>query len=52
MEKTVTINHRVPESLKLAFEAACKQNDQTGSQVIRALMREYVKKNAQGSLLK
>lgn len=52
MEETVVINHRVPADLKRAFEQACKDNDQTASQVIRSLMREYVKKNAQGSLLK
>lgn len=52
MEPTVTINLRLPESLKAAFEAACKQNDQTASQVIRAMMREYAKKHAQGDLLK
>lgn len=51
-EKTIVVNYRVPEDLKRAFESACKGNDQTASQVVRALMREYVKKNAQGSLLK
>ena len=50
MEKTAVVNHRVPEDLKRAFEDACKRNDQTGSQVIRALMREYVRKNFQGEL--
>lgn len=45
------MNMRLPESLKIAFEAACKQNDQTASQVIRAMMRDYVRKNAQGDLL-
>lgn len=52
MEKTAVINHRVPEDLKKAFDAACKDNDQTASQVIRAMMREYVRRNAQGDLLK
>lgn len=51
-EQTVVVNHRVPPELKRAFDAACRANDQTASQVIRALMRDYVKKNAQGSLLK
>lgn len=51
-EQTVVVNHRVPPELKKAFDAACRANDQTASQVIRALMRDYVKKNAQGSLLK
>lgn len=52
MDETAVITHRVPADLKRAFEQACKANDQTASQVIRALMREYVRKNAQGSLLK
>ena len=52
MEPTSVINHRVPADLKRAFDEACKANDQTGSQVIRAMMREYVRANAQGDLLK
>ena len=52
METTAVINHRVPADLKRAFEDACKANDQTASQVIRAMMREYVRANAQGDLLK
>jgi antitoxin component of RelBE/YafQ-DinJ toxin-antitoxin module len=50
MEDTAVINHRVPAELKRAFDAACKANDQTASQVIRALMRDYVSRNAQGTL--
>jgi hypothetical protein len=46
-----TLNLRLPADLKAAFDAACAANDQTASQVIRALMREYVKRNAQGDLL-
>lgn len=52
MEEKATINLRVPADLKRVFEDACTRNDQTASQVIRAMMREYVKKNAQGDLLK
>ena len=52
MEETAVINHRVPAELKRAFDDACKANDQTASQVIRAMMREYVGANAQGDLLK
>jgi len=51
-EKMAVINHRVPADLKRAFEDACKANDQTASQVVRAMMREYVRANAQGDLLK
>ena len=50
MEPTAVINHRVPADLKRAFEDACKANDQTASQVIRAMMREYVSRNAQTKL--
>jgi len=46
------IRARVEPELKKAFEDACEKNDQTSSQVLRALMREYVSKNAQGELLK
>jgi hypothetical protein len=52
MSDNATINLRLPNDLKRAFEDACARNDQTASQVIRAMMREYVKKNAQGDLLK
>ena len=52
MEPTAVMNQRVPADLKRVFEEACKANDQTASQVIRAMMREYVLANAQGDLLK
>ena len=52
METTAILNLRLPADLKAAFEDACKGNDQTASQVIRALMRQYVKQNAQGDLLR
>lgn len=45
------IRARIDADLKQAFEDACKRNDQTASQVLRQLMREYVRKNAQGNLL-
>jgi predicted transcriptional regulator len=47
-----TMNIRLPADLKKAFEEACKANDQTASQELRAFIREYVKKHAQGRLLK
>lgn len=47
-----TIRARISEELKKAFEEACEQNDRTGSQILRDLIKEYVIKNAQGSLLK
>ena len=52
METQTVINLRIPCELKRAFEDACKANDQTASQVIRAFVRQYVKQNAQGDLLK
>jgi len=45
-----TLQIRLPEDLRKAFQAACEQNDQTASQVIRAMMREYVSRNAQQPL--
>ena len=47
-----TMQLRLPADLLQAFQAACAGNDQTASQVVRAMMREYVKAHAQGDLLK
>jgi metal-responsive CopG/Arc/MetJ family transcriptional regulator len=41
---------RLPEDLLKAFQDACSANDQTASQVVRAMMREYVSRNAQTRL--
>ncbi len=41
-DKKVFLQIRVGKNLKKAFEKACKQNDLTASQVLRAHMREYV----------
>lgn len=49
MENAI-IKSTVPPELKAAFEAACARNDQSAAQVIRAMMREYVRKNAQPDL--
>jgi antitoxin component of RelBE/YafQ-DinJ toxin-antitoxin module len=46
------IRTRIDADLKRAFEEACTRNDRTASQVLRDLIRDYVKKNAQGDLLK
>nr|CRY96486.1 hypothetical protein [uncultured prokaryote] len=51
-QENITATYRLPADLKRAFDDVCKSNDQTASQVIRAMMREYVKRNAQGKLLK
>lgn len=50
-----TINFRVDEELKRAFEMVAERNDLTSSQLLRRLMRDTVTQhmttNAQGSLL-
>lgn len=47
-EKTLTI--RLPADLHAAFAAACDRADLSASQVMRQLMREYVRANAQPDL--
>lgn len=49
MESTYTF--RVDADLKRAFELAAKGQDQTGSQLLRAYMRDYARKNAQADLI-
>jgi predicted transcriptional regulator len=39
-----TFTFRVEEELKAAFSEAAKAHDQTGAQLLRAFMRDYVKK--------
>ena len=51
-QETITVTVRVPGDLKRAFDAAAAANDRTASQLLRDFMREYVRKNAQGDLLK
>jgi len=43
----VVVRARLDEQLKKTFDNACKANDLTSSQVIRSLIREYIKKNGQ-----
>ena len=45
------LNLRLPADLKAVFDGVCRQNDQTASQVVRALIRQYIKDHAQGNLL-
>ena len=52
MSDNTSLNLRLPSELKKAFEDACERNDLSASQVIRAMMREYVRQNAQGDLLR
>lgn len=51
-EKETTYGIRLPENLLKTFEATARGNDRTGAQLVRDFMREYIKKNAQGDLLK
>lgn len=43
-----TFTFRLDLDLKKAFEHAAKVNDRPSSQLLRDLMREYVKQHAQG----
>ncbi len=43
---------RVDVELLNAFQAACKNNDITASQALRAFMRDYVRKHGQADLFK
>ncbi len=45
-----TMQLRLPAELRKAFQEACEANDQTASQVLRAMMRDYVSRNAQTKL--
>lgn len=51
-DETTLVTARVPADLKKAFDDAAKRNDRTASQLIRDFMREYVRANAQGDLLR
>ena len=51
-EVTATFTFRVDENLKTEFATAAKSRDRTGAQLLRDFMREYVKRHAQGDLLK
>lgn len=42
IEKTEALNFRLESELKAAFLAACKANDVTAAQVLRAAVRQYV----------
>lgn len=46
IEKTEALNFRLESELKAAFLAACKANDVTAAQVLRAAAREYLEKAA------
>lgn len=45
MDEKVMMTFRLEKSLRNDFDAAAQVNDQSSSQLLRAFMREYVKKN-------
>jgi hypothetical protein len=49
-EKQSSMTFRMPADLHGAFVAACKGRDRTAAQELRAFMRDYVERNAQGRL--
>lgn len=46
-EQTVIMNFRLPAGLKKAFESTCKTQDRQPSQIMRDLMRGYVRDHSQ-----
>jgi len=50
MADNSSMTFRLPADLQAAFVAACKANDMSAAQVLRAAMREYLERNAQSSL--
>jgi antitoxin component of RelBE/YafQ-DinJ toxin-antitoxin module len=51
-ETQTTLTIRIDADLKKAAEIAAKDRDETISQAVRNFLRDYVKKSAQGDLLK
>lgn len=49
-EPMTNIIIRVPVGLKRMMESCAKDADQTVSQILRAFMRDYTKKNYKGDL--
>lgn len=50
MADNSSMTFRLPADLQAAFVAACKANDQSAAQVLRAAMRDYLERNAQAAL--
>jgi len=50
MADNSSMTFRLPSDLQAAFIAACKANDQSAAQVLRAAMRDYLERNAQAVL--
>ena len=51
-EAEVILSIRVDPDLRRTFQQTCTSKDQTASQVLRAFMREYVRKNGQMDMFK
>lgn len=49
-QKQTSMTFRVDDDLQAAFVVACKRNDLTAAQVLRAAMRDYLARNAQSPL--
>lgn len=47
-EKQSSMTFRLPADLQAAFVAACKSHDRSAAQVLRAFMRQYVQRSAEG----
>jgi hypothetical protein len=50
MAASGSMTFRVEPDLQAAFVAACKSNDVSAAQVLRAAMRDYLERNAQAAL--
>lgn len=50
MADNSSMTFRLPADLQAAFVAACKANDVSAAQVLRAAMRAYLESNSQPSL--
>jgi len=51
MNEESVIRARIDADLKSAFESACKANDRTTSQILRDMIKAYVRENAQPELI-
>jgi len=50
-DRSEIIRARIEPSLKHAFEKVCAAQDRTSSQIMRDMIRDYVKQHAQADLL-
>lgn len=50
-DRSDTIKVRIEPSLKVAFDAVCAEQDRTVSQILRDMIRSYVREHRQADLL-